>query len=138
MTLVMGPPSRLEYVRRTMGHLQDKGFPRVRWLRTPDADDLNELAPDHAPEQRVLMIWYTTVFPAVQVLCAKHGCEGVFVMEDTCILIPEATYEEVCRAVGTCRAGVFGYGNKESRPDGGLRWHGTKGLSMTEEWTRDM
>ena len=58
-------------------------------------------------------------------------------MEDTCILIPGADYAEVCAAVGSCRTGVFGYGNR-CLVKGATAWHGTKAVYMTREWCDDM
>ena len=127
MTLVIGPPSRLPYVKQTMLHLRQKGFPQIRWLRTPGADELKQQDPEGKPEKRLLIIYYTTVFPAVAAICTRHKCKGVFVMEDTCILIPEIDCTQVREEVKTCRAGVFGYGDRVPEK-GDEGWHGTQGL----------
>ena len=137
MTLVIGPPSRLPYVKQTMLHLRQKGFPQIRWLRTPGADELKQQDPEGKPEKRLLIIYYTTLFPAVKDICARHNCSGVFVMEDTCIVIPGIEYNDVRVDVATCRAGVFGYGDRVlDKGDEG--WNGTKGFYMTPEWCEEM
>ena len=81
-----------------MKHLHHQGFPAIRWLRTPDAHELKVLDPEGKPEKRLLIIYYTTLFPAIVVLCREYGSEGVMVMEDTCIL-HEVDYAEVCREI---------------------------------------
>ena len=66
---MIGPPSRVAYVKQTMQHLWDRNFPDIRWLRTPDAHELRELDPEGKPEKRLFMIYYTTLFPAVDAIC---------------------------------------------------------------------
>ena len=63
--------------------------------------------------------------------------EGVMVMDDTCILMPEVYCGEVRREVETCRAGVFGYG-KRWADQSGAGWHGTKGVYMIPHWCQEM
>ena len=84
-TLVMGPPSRLPYVQATLRHLNARGCPGVCWLRTPDPEDLKTLLVEIKPKQRVMVIYFTTVLPAVKAVCDATGCTGVLVMEDTCL-----------------------------------------------------
>ena len=68
------------------------------------------------------MIYYLTLFPAILGLCREYGCEGVMVMEDTCILMRDVDYDEVRREVQNYRAGVFGYGSRWLKT---AKWSGT-------------
>lgn len=137
VTLVLGPPSRRPYVKETMRHLEEKHFPSLRWLRTPDGPELARLHSDDQPQKRVMHIYFTTLFDAVTLLCEDHGCEGVSVMEDTCLLRPDVDCERVAREVRGHAAGVLAYGNRRWQ-DGKFRWHGTKGVYMTPEWCAQM
>ena len=49
------------------------------------------------------------------------------------MLLPVVDHAEVCGAVGTCPAGVFGYGNR-CFLKGAPAWHGTKAVNMTRDW----
>ena len=79
LTLVVSPPKRLYYAEHTMQHLEERGFPEVHWLRSPDADEIAHLDPDKKAERRVMIIFYATVFPAVLKLSAERGIQSVFV-----------------------------------------------------------
>jgi hypothetical protein len=38
------------------------------------------------PKKRVMMLWYTTVLPALKQLELSHDVQRAFVVEDTCLL----------------------------------------------------
>ena len=57
-----------------------------------------------------MILYYTTVFPAVLKLAAVEGVQGVLVFEDTYILTQGVDYSMVRSEVRRCSAGVFGYG----------------------------
>ena len=56
-------PSSVETdFRRPMRQLQEKHFPNIFWLRTPDPLELDELLHTTlAPQQRVMALWRTTI-----------------------------------------------------------------------------
>ena len=133
VTLVMAPPKRLYYARHTMLHLEGRGFPHLRWLRTPDATELASFDSEQKANRRVMILYYTTVLPTVRKLATEQGVRGVFLFEDTCILTQGAYFSHVLAEVESCSAGIFGYGNYEKRA-ARVDWHGTKGLFVTPAW----
>ena len=66
-----------------------------------------------------MTFWCTTVFDAVKAVCDSTGCTGALVMEDTILLRPDVTYQEVAAEVGQINApaGAFGYGDKWQKED---------------------
>jgi hypothetical protein len=131
LTLVVGSPSRFYCVQHTCRHLRSRGFTNVYWLRTPDATELDKWNDD--PKKRVMMFWYTTVLPALLILEMEYGDSCAFVVEDTCLLAPGVTYDDVVRATRGTAASLFGYGGYAIGKKG-LQWHGTKGLFVTARW----
>ena len=126
-SLVFAPPQRLYYVRHTIRHLQERGFPEVMWLRTPDASEISHLDPEQQARRRVMIVFYTTILPTVRRITATRKLNGVFVFEDTCILTAGVTYSVVQARLQGCKAGVFGYG--DYRKSGSrVNWFGTKGI----------
>ena len=129
-----------------MRQLQEKRFPNIFWLRMPDPDELDaHLNNTVPPEQRVMCLWRTTVLPAVQRVCTDCTCTGVMVVEDTVLLRPDVTYEDVAAEIteSQARAGVWGYGSKWeiNNADGtsaGFGWAGVKGLWMTPAWCEEI
>ena len=111
VSLVFAPPKRLYYVRHTMKHLHERGFPDIMWLRTPDADEIQHLDPDRQARRRVMIVFYTTILPAVRMIASTRKLNGVFVFEDTCIFTEGVTFSTVIQEVQRCKAGVFGYGD---------------------------
>ena len=71
VTLVVGSPSRFYCVQHTCRHLRLRGFNKIFWLRTPDANELDQLNDD--PKKRVMMFRYTIVLPALLQLEINHG-----------------------------------------------------------------
>ena len=97
-----------------MQQLEDKGFPNILWLRTPDPVELDGLLERTLPPQRrVMALWRTIVLPAVSEVCDTYHCTGAMVVEDTVLLRPDVTYEIVARELyeRNAPAGVWGYGN---------------------------
>ena len=69
-------------------------------MRTPDPAELQDhLCTNITSKQRVMTFWCTTVFDAVKAVCDSTGCTGALVMEDTILLRPDVTYEEVAAEV---------------------------------------
>ena len=135
-TLILAPPSRLAYVEGTMRQLQERRFPKIYWLRTPDPLELDtKLRTNLAPKQRVMALWRTTVLPAVMKMCEKYKYTGVMVVEDTVLLAPEVFYSDIAREIqqSQARAGVWGYGKKWENG-----WSGSKGLFMTPDWCEEI
>ena len=112
-TLILGPPTRLAYIHATMRQLQENRFPNIYWLRLPDPVELDELlGTTLKPQQRVMALWRTFILPAVVQVCAQCEYAGALVVEDTVLLAPDVTYEEVAREIRKKQApaGVWGYG----------------------------
>ena len=83
-----------------MRQLQEKRFPNIFWLRTPDPLELDEhLHTTLAPQQRVMALWRTTVLPAVLQVCGTYKYTGAMVVEDTVLLRQDVTYSEVAREI---------------------------------------
>jgi hypothetical protein len=112
-TLVMACASRLHYARHTMQHLENRGFPNIMWLRTPETSDIHGLDPENNYRRRLMIIYYTTVLPAVRRLAEEEGIDGVYIIEDSCILAPNVTYAQVDKETEGCEAGIFGYAHHE-------------------------
>ena len=113
VTLVLGPPSRPPYVHATIGQLRSRGFPAAKWLRAPSPEELQECVGPNlqvCSKGRVMMLWRTTLLPAVQEACEKYKCSGAMVVEDTVLLRPEVAYADVAADVerGGAAAGVWG------------------------------
>ena len=138
LALIVGPPARLHYIRHTCAHLRGRGFTNVKWLRTPDAPELDSFDKDKDAQRRCMMFWYTTVLPALLALELESGVQGAFVFEDTCLLAGNVTYSVVREETRSTPAAVFGYGGYEKSGDGRISWHGTKGLWVTAPWWRQM
>ena len=134
VALIFSPPARLYFVDHTKKHLEQRGFRCVKWLRTPDAHEMAYLDQAERGERRVMILWYMTVFPTVRCLAEKHGCRGVFLFEDTCLLAEGVCYTRVANEVRDCDAGVFAYGSYKELEEGAIKWHGVKGLYLTPEW----
>ena len=129
-TLVMASAKRVHYARHTMQHLTDRGFPDVMWLRTPDNDDIVDLDPDNVVKRKLMIMYYTTVLPAVRILAAQTGTVGVYLFEDSCILTSNVTYAHVANEVKGWSAGIFGYARHQTR-DNKVDWWGTKGMYLS-------
>jgi hypothetical protein len=96
VTLVVGSPSRFYCVQHTCRHLKKSGVPNIYLLSTPGATELDQLNDD--PKKRVMMFWYATVLPALLFLETHHGIKRAFVVEDTCLLAPGVTFQDVDEA----------------------------------------
>ena len=110
-TLILGPPSRLPYIEATMQQLQDKGFPKILWVRLPGPVELDGfLGGTFPPQRRVMPPWRTIVLPAVSQVCDTYDCTGAMIVEDTMLLQPDVTYEIVARGIHerNAPAGVWG------------------------------
>ena len=85
----------------TADHLQQRGFGRVLWLRTPSQHEIADLNldPSIKPERCVMTLWKTTAFPTVWMLADRNKVDGVFLFEDTCLLAAGVTYSLVEREV---------------------------------------
>jgi len=103
-TLVIACTSRLPYARHTMQHLEDRGFPDIMWLRTPDTRDIHGLDPENNYRRRLMIIYYTTVLPAIHGLAKEEGIDGVYIFEDSCILASRITYKQVAQETEGCEA----------------------------------
>ena len=112
-TLVMACASRLHYARHTMQHLENRGFPNIMWLRTPETSDIHGLDPENNYRRRLMIMYYTTVLPAVRRLAEEEKIDGVYIIEDSCILAPNVTYVQVAKETEGCEAGIFGYAHHE-------------------------
>jgi hypothetical protein len=62
-----------------------------------------------------MIIYYTTVLPAVHILATEEGLDGVYVIEDSCIVAPNVTYAHIAREVAGCCAGIFGHAHHEKK-----------------------
>jgi hypothetical protein len=96
VTLVVGSPSRFYCVQHTCRHLMKCGVPNIYLLSTPGATELDQL--NYDPKKRVMMFWYATVLPALLFLETHHGIKRAFVVEDTCLLAPGVTFQDVDEA----------------------------------------
>ena len=75
-----------------MRQLQEKGFPNIFWLRTPDPLELDELLHTTlAPQQRVMTLWRTTVLPAVLQVHETYNYTSAMVVVDTVLLREDVT-----------------------------------------------
>jgi hypothetical protein len=106
-----------------MQHLENRGFPDVMWLRAPDTSDIHGLDPENNYRRRLMIIYYTTVLPAVRTLSEEEGIDGVYRIEDSCILAPNVTYVQVAKKTEGCEAGIFGYAHHEKKQTRRLVWH---------------
>ena len=61
-TLNLGPTMRMPYIEASLGHLNDKGFPNVCWLRI--RDNITDATPQH-----LMTLWRTIVPQAVHKIC---------------------------------------------------------------------
>jgi hypothetical protein len=98
-----------------MQHLEGRGFPDIMWLRTPDTRDIHGLDPDNNYKRRLMIIYYTTVLPAIHVLAKEEGIDGVYIFEDSCILASKVTYKHIVQKTEGCEAGIFGYAHYEKK-----------------------
>jgi hypothetical protein len=98
-----------------MQHLTERGFPNIMWVRTPDTSEIQGLDPENKYKRRLMIIYYTAVLPAVRMLAAEEGIDGVYLIEDSCILAPNVTYAHIAREVAGCCAGIFGYAHHEKK-----------------------
>jgi hypothetical protein len=131
-TLVIACTSRLPYACHTMQHLEARGFPDIMWLRTPDTRDIQGLDPENNYKRRLMIIYYTTVLPAIHVLAKEEGIDGVYIFEDSCILASKVTYKHIAQETEGCEAGIFGYAHHEKKQK--EVWFGTKGMYLSTRW----
>ena len=85
------------------------------WLRTPDTRDIHGLDPENNYRRRLMIIYCTTVLPAIRRLAKEEGIDGVYIFEDSCILASRITYKQVAQETEGCEAGIFGYAHHEKK-----------------------
>ena len=139
-TIILGGPSRLYLVLNTAHKLISCGFPNVKWLCTPEAGHSNQengikTLPGPA---RVTAIWKMVVLPSI--LRQRNTCNAqkIFVVEDTVLLAPGVTFENINKLDEEKPACVWGYGDYTDNGNGNVDWHGTKGMTVTYEWCFSM
>ena len=132
----MACASRFHYARHTIQHLESKGFPNIMWLRTPETSDIHGLDPENNYRRRLMIMYYTTVLPAVRRLAEEEKIDGVYIIEDSCILAPNVTYVQVAKETEGCEAGIFGYAHHEKNKQD--VWFGTKGMYFSTLWCEQL
>ena len=110
-TLVLGPPSRLYFVIATMQHLQQRGFPAIRWVRMPEPSELDVYNIDS--KARLMTCWAIVVLPLLVRLQEECGLRQAHVVEDTCLLAPNMRCQDVRDVAAVSDGGMWGYGYRE-------------------------